>query len=304
MGRSTYNMAYIEIKHLTKDYKKERGIFDISLEIEKGEVYGFVGINGAGKTTTIRHLMGFIKPDEGSVTIKGLDATKSSAEVKTYVSYIPGEINFPGNTSGEEFLKEQIYLSGRGSWNRAKELSELFQLDISANVHAMSKGMKQKTAIVSALASDADILIMDEPTTGLDPLMRDIFIDLLKEEQEKGKTIFMSSHIFQEVEEICDRVAVIQKGKIIEIVDIKKIRYNKNKVYRMEFKSETDFKRFIGLGYQISKVKMEDLQVFVEIHDEQINELIQTLKDFDLVYFKEIKAHFEDYIAQVFKEEK
>lgn len=304
MGRSTYNMAYIEIKHLTKDYKKERGIFDISLEIEKGEVYGFVGINGAGKTTTIRHLMGFIKPDEGSVTIKGLDATKSSAEVKTYVSYIPGEINFPGNTSGEEFLKEQIYLSGRGSWNRAKELSELFQLDISANVHAMSKGMKQKTAIVSALASDADILIMDEPTTGLDPLMRDIFIDLLKEEQEKGKTIFMSSHIFQEVEEICDRVAVIQKGKIIEIVDIKKIRYNKNKVYRMEFKSEADFKRFIGLGYQISKVKMEDLQVFVEIHDEQINELIQTLKDFDLVYFKEIKAHFEDYIAQVFKEEK
>lgn len=297
-------MAYIEIKHLTKDYKKERGIFDISLEIEKGEVYGFVGINGAGKTTTIRHLMGFIKPDEGSVTIKGLDATKSSAEVKTYVSYIPGEINFPGNTSGEEFLKEQIYLSGRGSWNRAKELSELFQLDISVNVHAMSKGMKQKTAIVSALASDADILIMDEPTTGLDPLMRDIFIDLLKEEQEKGKTIFMSSHIFQEVEEICDRVAVIQKGKIIEIVDIKKIRYNKNKVYRMEFKSETDFKRFIGLGYQISKVKMEDLQVFVEIHDEQINELIQTLKDFDLVYFKEIKAHFEDYIAQVFKEEK
>ena len=297
-------MAYIEIKHLTKDYKKERGIFDISLEIEKGEVYGFVGINGAGKTTTIRHLMGFIKPDEGSVTIKGLDATKSSAEVKRYVSYIPGEINFPGNTSGEEFLKEQIYLSGRGSWNRAKELSELFQLDISANVHAMSKGMKQKTAIVSALASDADILIMDEPTTGLDPLMRDIFIDLLKEEQEKGKTIFMSSHIFQEVEEICDRVAVIQKGKIIEIVDIKKIRYNKNKVYRMEFKSEADFKRFIGLSYQISKVKMEDLQVFVEIHDEQINELIQTLKDFDLVYFKEIKAHFEDYIAQVFKEEK
>lgn len=304
MGRRICNMAYIDIKHLTKDYKKERGIFDISLEIEKGEVYGFVGINGAGKTTTIRHMMGFIKPDEGSVTIKGLNATKSSAEVKRYVSYIPGEINFPGNTSGEEFLKEQIYLSGRGSWSRAKELSELLQLDVTVNVHAMSKGMKQKTAIVSALASDADILIMDEPTTGLDPLMRDIFIDLLKEEKEKRRTIFMSSHIFQEVEEICDRVAVIQKGKIIEIVDMKNIRYNKNKVYRMEFKSEADFKRFIGLGYQISEVKTEDLQVFVQIHDEQINELIQTLKDFELVYFKEIKAHFEDYIAEVFKEEK
>lgn len=297
-------MVYIDIKHLTKDYKKGRGVFDISLEIEKGEVYGFVGVNGAGKTTTIRHMMGFIKPDEGSVTIQGLDATKSSAEVKRYVSYIPGEINFPGNTSGEEFLKEQIYLFGRGSWGRAKELSEQFQLDVTANVHSMSKGMKQKTAIVSALASDADILIMDEPTTGLDPLMRDVFIDLLKEEKEKGKTIFMSSHIFQEVEEVCDRVAVIQEGKIIEVVNMKNIRYNKNKEYRMEFKTEEDFKRFIGLGYQISKVKAEDLQIFVQIHDEHINELIQTLKDFNLVYFKEIKVHFEDYITEVFKEEK
>ena len=303
-GRRTYNMVYIDIKHLTKDYKKGRGVFDISLEIEKGEVYGFVGVNGAGKTTTIRHMMGFIKPDEGSVTIQGLDATKSSAEVKRYVSYIPGEINFPGNTSGEEFLKEQIYLSGRGSWVRAKELSEQLQLDVTANLHSMSKGMKQKTAIVSALASDADILIMDEPTTGLDPLMRDVFIDLLKEEKEKGKTIFMSSHIFQEVEEVCDRVAVIQEGKIIEVVNMKNIRYNKNKEYRMEFKTEEDFKRFIGLGYQISKVKAEDLQIFVQIHDEHINELIQTLKDFDLVYFKEIKVHFEDYITEVFKEEK
>lgn len=303
-GRRTYNMVYIDIKHLTKDYKKGRGVFDISLEIEKGEVYGFVGVNGAGKTTTIRHMMGFIKPDEGSVTIQGLDATKSSAEVKRYVSYIPGEINFPGNTSGEEFLKEQIYLSGRGSWVRAKELSEQLQLDVTANVHSMSKGMKQKTAIVSALASDADILIMDEPTTGLDPLMRDVFIDLLKEEKEKGKTIFMSSHIFQEVEEVCDRVAVIQEGKIIEVVNTKNIRYNKNKEYRMEFKTEEDFKRFIGLGYQINKVKAEDLQIFVQIHDEHINELIQTLKDFDLVYFKEIKVHFEDYITEVFKEEK
>ncbi|MFV8292401.1 ABC transporter ATP-binding protein [Aerococcus viridans] len=297
-------MAYIDINHLTKDYKKGRGVFDISLDIEKGEVYGFVGINGAGKTTTIRHMMGFIKPDEGSVTIQGLDAIKSSAEVKRYVSYIPGEINFPGNTSGEEFLKEQIYLSGRGSWERAKELSELLQLDITVNIHSMSKGMKQKTAIVSALASDADILIMDEPTTGLDPLMRDIFIDLLKKEKEKGKTIFMSSHIFQEVEEVCDRVAVIQEGKIIEVVNMKNIRYNKNKEYRMEFKTEEDFKRFIGLEYQISKVKAEDLQIFVQIHDEHINELIQTLKDFDLVYFKEIKVHFEDYITEVFKEEK
>ena len=213
-------MAYIEIKHLTKDYGKKRGIFDMSLEVEKGEIYGFVGVNGAGKTTTIRHMMGFLTPDEGTVTINGLDANKSSAEVKRYVSYIPGEINFPGNSTGEDFIKNQIYLSGRGDWEYAENVIDQLQLDAKANVRAMSKGMKQKTAIVSAFASDADILIMDEPTTGLDPLMRDIFIELLKKKKAKGKTIFMTSHIFQEVEEVCDRVAIIRDGMIIDVIDI------------------------------------------------------------------------------------
>lgn len=303
MERRVCSMVYIDIQHLTKDYGKGRGIFDVSLAVEEGEIYGFVGINGAGKTTTIRHMMGFLKPDEGSITINGLDATKSSAEVKRYVSYIPGEINFPGDSTGEDFLKNQINLAGRGSWQYAKELSDLLQLDVTANVRSMSKGMKQKTAIVSAFASDSNILIMDEPTTGLDPLMRDLFIDLIKEEKEKGKTIFMSSHIFQEVEEVCDRVAVIQAGKIIDLIDMETIRYNKDKCYRMEFKSQEDFECFLSLGYQIDKIKAEDLQVFVQIHDKNINQLIQDLKQFDLVYFKEIKVTFEDYITKTFKEE-
>lgn len=297
-------MAYIEIKHLTKDYGKKRGIFDMSLEVEKGEIYGFVGVNGAGKTTTIRHMMGFLTPDEGTVTINGLDANKSSAEVKRYVSYIPGEINFPGNSTGEDFIKNQIYLSGRGDWEYAENVIDQLQLDAKANVRAMSKGMKQKTAIVSAFASDADILIMDEPTTGLDPLMRDIFIELLKEEKAKGKTIFMSSHIFQEVEEVCDRVAIIRDGMIIDVIDMKDIRYNKMKTYKMEFKSIEDFERFRSLGYDLHRVKVDDLQLNIMIHDQDINRLIQDLKNFKLVYFKEIKVTFEDYVTQVFKGEK
>ncbi|CZQ89159.1 ABC transporter ATP-binding protein [Trichococcus ilyis] len=297
-------MAYIEIKHLTKDYGKKRGIFDMSLEVEKGEIYGFVGVNGAGKTTAIRHMMGFLTPDEGTVTINGLDANKSSAEVKRYVSYIPGEINFPGNSTGEDFIKNQIYLSGRGDWEYAENVIDQLQLDAKANVRAMSKGMKQKTAIVSAFASDADILIMDEPTTGLDPLMRDIFIELLKEEKAKGKTIFMSSHIFQEVEEVCDRVAIIRDGMIIDVIDMKDIRYNKMKTYKMEFKSIEDFEHFRSLGYDLHRVKVDDLQLNIMIHDQDINRLIQDLKNFKLVYFKEIKVTFEDYVTQVFKGEK
>lgn len=297
-------MAYIEIKHLTKDYGKKRGIFDMSLEVEKGEIYGFVGVNGAGKTTTIRHMMGFLSPDEGTVTINGLDANKSSAEVKRYVSYIPGEINFPGNSTGEDFIKNQIYLSGRGNWEYAASIIDQLQLDAKANVRSMSKGMKQKTAIVSAFASDADILIMDEPTTGLDPLMRDIFIELLKEEKAKGKTIFMSSHIFQEVEEVCDRVAIIRDGMIIDVIDMKDIRYNKMKTYKMEFKSIEDFDHFRSLGYDLNRIKVDDLQLNIVIHDQDINRLIQDLKNFNLVYFKELKVTFEDYITQVFKGEK
>ena len=297
-------MAYIEIKHLTKDYGKKRGIFDMSLEVEKGEIYGFVGVNGAGKTTTIRHMMGFLTPDEGTVSINGLDANKSSAEVKRYVSYIPGEINFPGNSTGEDFIKNQIYLSGRGDWEYAENVIDQLQLDAKANVRSMSKGMKQKTAIVSAFASDADILIMDEPTTGLDPLMRDIFIELLKEEKAKGKTIFMSSHIFQEVEEVCDRVAIIRDGMIIDVIDMKDIRYNKMKTYKMEFKSIEDFEHFRSLGYDLHRVKVDDLQLNIMIHDQDINRLIQDLKNFNLVYFKELKVTFEDYITQVFKGEK
>lgn len=296
-------MAYIEIEHLTKDYGQGRGVFDLSLEVEKGEIYGLVGINGAGKTTTIRQMMGFLYPDEGRVLINALDANKKSARIKDYVSYVPGEINFPGNTSGEEFLKEQIYLSNRGSWERAQELIDLFQLDARVNVRSMSKGMKQKTAIISAFASESDLFILDEPSTGLDPLMRDIFLNLLKEEKAKGKTIFMTSNIFQEMEEVADRVAVIREGKIVDLTDMTKIRYNKVKRFRMEFKSAKDYERFLSLEYKIAKRKAEDLQLFIEIHDQAINTLIQDLKDFDLVYFKEIKFSFEEYITEVFKEE-
>lgn len=296
-------MAYIEINHLTKDYSKKRGVFDMSLNVEKGEIYGFVGVNGAGKTTTIRHMMGFIKPDEGTVTINGLDAIKSSEKVKRHVSYIPGEINFPGNSTGEDFIKDQIYLSGRGDWVYAQRIIDLLQLDAKVKVRSMSKGMKQKTAIVSAFASDADILIMDEPTTGLDPLMRDIFIKLLKEEKAKGKTIFMSSHIYQEVEEVCDRVAIIRDGAIIDVIDMKDIRYNKNKTYKMEFKSIADFNRFHSLGYDSVQIKLDDLQLSIMIHDQDINQLINDIKNFDLVYLKEIKVTFEDYVTRIFKEE-
>lgn len=296
-------MAYIEINQLTKDYGQGRGVFDLSLEVEKGEIYGFAGVNGAGKTTTIRHLMGFLKPDQGTVIVNGKDALKQSAEVKKFVSYIPGEINFPGNTSGLDFLKNQIALSGRGNWDYCMEICDRLQLDPTANVRAMSKGMKQKTAIAAAFASDAEILIMDEPTTGLDPLMRDTFLELLQEQKAMGRTIFMSSHIFQEMEAVCDHVAMIRQGRIIDVVNMDDIRYNKTKSFKLEFKDHHSFNQFKKLNYTFTQIKEEDLQLIVSIHDDDINDLMKDLKAVDLVFFKEIKRSFEDYFAQAFKEE-
>ncbi|WP_313469116.1 ATP-binding cassette domain-containing protein, partial [Carnobacterium sp.] len=243
-------MVCIEIENLTKDYGKHRGIFDISLSVNEGEIFGFAGINGAGKTTTIRHLMGFIKPDSGKVTIDGLDCTTNSAHVKQKVGYVPGEINFPGNESGITFLKNQMEMNGRGDWDLCQKICDRLQLDVTANIKTMSKGMKQKTALAAAFSSNSDILIMDEPTTGLDPLMRDTFIELLKEQKALGRTVFMSSHIFQEMEETCDRVAMIKNGEIIDLITMDDIRYNKNKHFKLEFKDQTSFDHFLSLSYQ------------------------------------------------------
>ena len=296
-------MAYIEIDHLTKDYGQGRGIFDLSLQVNKGEIYGFAGVNGAGKTTTIRHLMGFLFPDSGTATIDGKDCMKKSAEVKKMVSYVPGEINFPGNTTGEFFLKNQIYLSGRGNWAYCQEICDRLQLDPTANVRAMSKGMKQKTAIAAAFSSEAPILIMDEPTTGLDPLMRDTFLELLAEQKAMERTIFMSSHIFEEMESVCDHVAIIREGHIINVVNMDDIRYNKNKTFKLEFKTKADFDHFYAKNYTFEKVKPAELQLNVAINDHEINTLMQDLKVADLVFFKEIKVTFEDYFLQAFKED-
>ncbi|HFF2554315.1 TPA: ABC transporter ATP-binding protein [Listeria monocytogenes] len=296
-------MAYIEIDTLTKDYGNKNGIFDISLSVEQGEIFGFAGINGAGKTTTIRHLMGFLNPDSGTSTIQGLDCWAQSAKVKQKISYIPGEIAFPDDGTGETFLKRQIELNNRGSMEYCKELCDKFQLDATANLKSMSKGMKQKTAIILAFMLDSDIIIMDEPTTGLDPLMRDVFLELVLEEKKKGKTIFMSTHIFEEIEAVCDRVALIKDGKIKSIKNIDEIRYNKNKTYRIEFKNSDSYINFLNLNYKLDYSEEQKNQVQVQIHDSNIKSLMNDLKNLDVLFFKEIKSTLEDYFKEVFKEE-
>lgn len=212
-------MEMIGVNNLTRDYGSGKGVFQVSFSIAQGEVFGFLGPNGAGKTTTIRHLMGFLRPEGGSCSINGLDCWKNAPEIQKSLGYIPGEIAFFPEMTGLEYLNFLRSYRGLSDTTRMKELMERFEVDARGKIRKMSKGMKQKIAIVAAFMHDPQVLILDEPTSGLDPLMQNRFTQLIQEERERGKTIFMSSHIFEEVEKTCHRICMIKDGKIAALDD-------------------------------------------------------------------------------------
>ena len=212
-------MEMIGVNNLTRDYGSGKGVFQVSFSITQGEVFGFLGPNGAGKTTTIRHLMGFLKPEGGSCSINGLDCWKNAPEIQKSMGYIPGEIAFFPEMTGLQYLDFLRSYRGLSHTSRMKELMERFEVDARGKIRKMSKGMKQKIAIVAAFMHDPQVLILDEPTSGLDPLMQNRFTQLIQEERERGKTIFMSSHIFEEVEKTCHRICMIKDGKIAALDD-------------------------------------------------------------------------------------
>jgi len=289
----------IQINGLTKDYGDGRGVFDIDLSVRQGEVFGLAGINGSGKTTIIRHLMGFLKPDKGSTSILKKDSLKYAAELKRSIGYIPGEIAFPDIHSGMDFFKLQAEYLGIRDMSHVKALSKMFNLDANAKLKRMSKGMKQKTAIVAAFMADADILLLDEATTGLDPLMQSVFTDLIKEEKRRGKTIFMSSHMFAEMESTCDRVAFLKNGKIIHVVDMKTIRGNeKVKEYKIEFNRESDYEEFLTCAFDITRRQDEYRQVTIHIPDTDIDRLFGCLSTMNVRFI----SHHPYTLEACFKE--
>lgn len=224
-------MNAIQIENLVRDYGGGKGVFDLSFHVNQGEAFGFLGPNGAGKTTTIRHLMGFLKPESGKCTIDGLDCWSERDKVQARLGYIPGEISFFDDMSGTEFLKFIAEYRKTGARSRQKELLERFELDPKSKIKKMSKGMKQKLGIVSAFMHDPSILILDEPTSGLDPLMQNRFVELIAEEKKKGKTILLSSHMFEEVERTCDRIGIIRSGKLVTVDSVETLRERHMRTY-------------------------------------------------------------------------
>lgn len=228
-------MGVMEINHITKDYGRGRGVFDVSLCVEQGEVLGFLGPNGAGKTTTIRQLMGFMRPDSGTLTIQGMDCFKEADKIQGLLGYLPGEIAFIDSMNGMELIRFVAKMKGMKGLGRAKEIMEMFELNATGRLKKMSKGMKQKIGIVCAFMGDPPILLLDEPTSGLDPLMQNRFVELILSEKRRGKTIFMSSHMFEEVERTCDRTAIIRKGRLAAVQEIEQLKEGRRKMIEVTF---------------------------------------------------------------------
>lgn len=294
------NENVIVMQQLTKDYGHGRGIFDLDLAIAEGEMVGYVGTNGSGKTTTIRHIMGFLKPNSGSVSVRGLSSWEHSSEILRQIGYVPGEIAFPDLHTGIDFLKCQAEFLGLRDMSYANELIARLQLDPSANLKRMSKGMKQKTALVAALMNDSPIILLDEPTTGLDPLMRATFLDIIKEEHRRGKTIFMSSHSFDELEKTCDRVALINNGRIADVCDMNGIRNRPIKDFKIEFRSTADYRRFLGESFEIIRRQEQYDQVTIRIAATDTAALLGVLKGYNVKFISELpytlEMHFKNLL--------
>ena len=228
-------MKAIEINNLNKHYGDFHAIKDVSIEVEQGEVYGFVGPNGAGKSTLIRSVLGLLKPSSGSANILGIDALKNGAEVRELIGYLPSEVHYYDEMSSRELLEYSARFYKNSDISKIDSLAEYLQLDLTKKITDLSFGNKKKCAIIQSVLHQPKLLILDEPTSGLDPLMQNRFFDLLEEENKKGTTIFFSSHILSEVQRMCDRAAVIRGGAISAIEDIQVLLEKQMKKVRVVF---------------------------------------------------------------------
>lgn len=285
-------MSIIEINGLTKDYGDHKGNFDLTFSIEEGEIFGYLGPNGAGKTTTIRHLMGFLTPEKGSVKILGLDCMSSSAEIMKHLGYLPGEIAFFDGMNGMEFLNFMTEMRGMTDIDLRDRLVDLFELDTKGKIRKMSKGMKQKLGLVCAFMHDPRVLILDEPTSGLDPLMQKTFADLILEEKSKGKTILMSSHSFEEIERTCDRVGIIRQGELIATENMHDLRLKRRKIYLVVFDNSLSATRFANTsGFDIIDVNDNTIKLSILGN---VTEFIKTLHNYTVLDLNTETSSLED----------
>ena len=272
-------MKVVETENLTKYYGKIRGIENLNLRVEEGDIFGFLGPNGAGKTTTIRLLLGLIRPTKGKAYIFGKDVAKSSTWIKEHLGYLPGEPGlYPYLTAGE-YLDRFLSLRKNINQNGKYHLAQRLNLDLNRRIKGLSHGNKQKVCIIQALMYDVPLLILDEPTSGLDPLVQQEFYRILKEKNRSGKTIFFSSHILSEVEKVCSRVGIVKDGHLVEVAGLHTLIEKRLKVLEAEFSQEVDETKFLIEG--VKDVRKDGCRIRLAIRG-NFNEILKRLNEYQI----------------------
>ncbi|SDN61723.1 ABC-2 type transport system ATP-binding protein [Psychrobacillus sp. OK028] len=298
-------MTIISLQHVTKDYGHGRGIFDISFNVEKATVYGFLGPNGAGKTTAIRHIMGFSKPQQGIVTVNGLNSWTNASTIQEKLGYLPGEVALPEHLTGEQFIRMMMDLRKVNDDTHCKKLIDFFELDASGRIKRMSLGMKRKLAIVTAFMHDPNVLVLDEPTSGLDPIMQQRFINFVREEKKRGKTILLSSHIFTEVDATCDEISIIKDGHVISSFNKLELLKMTEKVFHVKVKNALDYKQLGQLiesntDFHLVNKNESAFELQIGCYPNNLSRLIKLLAAIPILSFNEVPFSLEKHFMEFY----
>lgn len=293
-------MNAIEIKNLTKVYGKNRGIQDINISVKEGEIYGFIGPNGAGKSTTIKTLLNFIYSTSGEALIFGMDSVKESEKIKEYVGYVPSEVRYYDDVKVKDIIKYAQSFYPKSNKEYVDRICNELELDMNKKMGELSLGNKKKVAIAQSLINNPKLLILDEPTNGLDPLMQKKLFNILIEEKEKGNTVFLSSHNLVEVQNLCDRVCVIKEGKIVDIIEIEK---SKTELKLKVTLSSSDITDDIVLNLS-DKILDKNGKLYTFIYSKNIDSLVKELADYKIDELLIEKENLEDAFLNYYENNK
>lgn len=293
-------MNAIEIKNLTKVYGKNRGIQDINISVKEGEIYGFIGPNGAGKSTTIKTLLNFIYSTSGEALIFGMDSVKESEKIKEYIGYVPSEVRYYDDVKVKDIIKYAQSFYTKSNKEYVDRICNELELDMNKKMGELSLGNKKKVAIAQSLINNPKLLILDEPTNGLDPLMQKKLFNILIEEKEKGNTVFLSSHNLVEVQNLCDRVCVIKEGKIVDIIEIEK---SKTELKLKVTLSSSDVTDDIVLNLS-DKILDKNGKLYTFIYSKNIDSLVKELANYKIDELLIEKENLEDAFLNYYENNK
>ncbi len=291
----------INLERLTKTFSGQGGIRDITLSINEGEVFGYLGPNGAGKSTTIRCLIGLLKPERGTVAIHGLDPWQNPKTLHQLVGYLPGEVALPDNMTGSQFLGWMRRLREPANGGLyAGRLLDRFDLKPESMISTMSKGTRQKLALVAAFAHDPPIMILDEPTSGLDPVMQQTFIQWIREENSRGKTIFLSTHQFTEVERTCHRIGILKQGSLSLVDSVDHLRQKSRQVFEVTLGEPRDLRSIGGADLDVAMVNDRTATITV---NGPVTHLIQQLATLPVISVREITQDLEQAFLGIYQQD-